>query len=330
MFGKLSNLPAFDRSSQNGFRCALYPNPENIPESVFSLTVLGESKDYYKEKPVSNTVFQIYKEQFSYDNTDLNARVESRNENSNNWIQEYITFDAAYGGERMMAVLFLPKNTNPPYQAVIYFPGSQAIRRKTSKNLQDENEFKIFLSFIVKNNRAAVYPVYQGTMERFFIKPRDWLNSHRMTEYRIQVVKDFRRCIDYLETREDIDSEKLAYYGMSWGSHWPAALILAVEERLKTGVLLAGGMREFGRPEVQMINYISRVKMPVLMINGRYDSSYGLDAGIIPLYDLLGTPDEHKELKLYNTDHIPPRSEFIKENLAWLDKYLGRPVHDEN
>jgi len=28
-------------------------------------------------------------------------------------------------------------------------------------------------------------------------------------------------------------------------------------------------------------------------------------------------------LKLYDTDHIIPRNEFIKETLKWLDKYLG-------
>jgi hypothetical protein len=41
------------------------------------------------------------------------------------------------------------------------------------------------------------------------------------------------------------------------------------------------------------------------------------------MFDLLGTPAEHKQLKLYDTDHVPPRNEFIKETQAWLDKYLG-------
>jgi hypothetical protein len=41
------------------------------------------------------------------------------------------------------------------------------------------------------------------------------------------------------------------------------------------------------------------------------------------MFDLPGTPPEHKRLILYETDHIPPRIEFIKESLAWLDKYLG-------
>jgi hypothetical protein len=41
------------------------------------------------------------------------------------------------------------------------------------------------------------------------------------------------------------------------------------------------------------------------------------------MFDVLGTPHEHKRQILYETDHIPPVNEFIKETLAWLDKYLG-------
>ena len=326
MFGTLSNVPAFDRSSKNGFRCALYPDPERIPESAFQMVKLGEALDFYKEEPVPDSIFQVYKEQFSYDKTDLNARVESRDESSEDWIQERITFDAAYGGERIIACLFLPKNTAPPYQAAIYFPGGQALHRNTSKDLESAMEFKAFFSFIVKNGRAALYPVYKGTMERNFIRPTPWANTYRQTEYRIQLVKDFKRCIDYLETRQDIDSNKLAYYGISWGGNWPASIFPAVENRIKASIVLAGGLKDTGLPEVHPINYVTRVKTPTLMLNGRYDSSFLYETSIKPMFDLLGTPDKHKELKLYDTDHIPPKNEFIKEILAWLDRYLG-PVN---
>jgi serine/threonine protein kinase len=216
-FGSQRQSFAFDRSPENGFRCALYPDPEKIPEEAFSLVKSRETKDFYKEKPVSDSIFQVYKEQFSYDKTDLNAQVESRDESSEDWITEQITFNAAYGGERMIAVLFLPKNAAPPYQTVIYFPGVQAQWRKSSREIESSREFSVFLSFVVKNGRAALYPVYKGTMERNIDDSGPWNNTHRQMEYRIQVVKDFRRCIDYLETRQDIDSQKLAYYGMSWG-----------------------------------------------------------------------------------------------------------------
>jgi dipeptidyl aminopeptidase/acylaminoacyl peptidase len=147
-------------------------------------------------------------------------------------------------------------------------------------------------------------------------------NSHSYTEYLIQLVKDFKRSIDYLETRQDIDSKKLGYYGMSWGGLL-GAIIPAVEERPKTSIILAGGFTGLGRPEANQINYVTRVKMPTLMLNGKYDTMWPYETSIKPMFDLLGTPDGHKELKVYETDHIPPRNEFIKETLAWLDRYLG-------
>jgi len=325
MFGRWSQAPAFDRSSKNGFRCALYPDPEIIPDSAFSLLELGEIRDFYKEKPVADPIFQVYKEQFSYDKTDLNAQLESRDGSSEDWIKERITFDAAYGGERIIAYLFIPKITAPPYQTVIYFPGSQSVWRNSSKDLDSDPEFKIFLSFIVKNGRAALFPVYKGTMERrdAALAPiHAGANSHLFTEYLVQLVKDFRRCIDYLETRPDIDINKLVYYGMSWGA-WLGAIVPAVEERIKTSVLLGAGFRGRGRPEANEINYVTRVKTPTLMLNGRYDTLMPYETSIKPMFDLLGTPNEHKKIKLYETDHIAPMIDFIKETLAWLDRYLG-------
>ncbi len=251
--------------------------------------------------------------------------MESRQEVSRGWIREKITFDAAYGGERVMVNLFLPKNTAPPYQTVIYFPGTASVFQKSSEDLGSYFEFQMFLSFIVKNGRAVLYPVYKGTFERGNVTTSalhfDW-NSHQYSELFIQEVKDFRRCIDYLETRQDIDSKKIAYYGMSWGAVL-GAIIPAVEERLKASVLLGGGLSRSGRPEVNQINYVTRVKVPTLMLNGRYDTLYPPETASKPMFDLLGTPDGHKELKLYETDHIPPRNDFIKETLAWLDRYLG-------
>ncbi|NIN11735.1 MAG: hypothetical protein GTO61_10115 [Gemmatimonadales bacterium] len=62
------------------------------------------------------------------------------------------------------------------------------------------------------------------------------------------------------------------------------------------------------------------------MLNGRYDNIFDVDRQVRPVLELLGTAAEDKQLILYETDHIPPRNEFIKETLAWLDRYLG-PVN---
>ena len=107
---------------------------------------------------------------------------------------------------------------------------------------------------------------------------------------------------------------------MSWGGVL-GTIIPAVEDRLAINILLAGGVNVIGRPEANSINYISRIKIPTLMMNGKYDRY--IDVLIKPTIDLLGTPRENKQLILYETDHIPPRVEYIKEILTWLDKYLG-------
>jgi dienelactone hydrolase len=194
---------------------------------------------------------------------------------------------------------------------------------QSSEDIDTYYEFPMFVSFLVRNGRAVLFPVYKGTFERS--RPELTAihyghDSHAFTEFLRQMVMDFKRSVDYLETRNDIDIDKLAYYGMSWGG-WLGAVIPAVEERLGASVLIGGGIIPRGRPEANSLNYVSRVTIPTLMLNGEHD--IGVDSEIRPMFDLLGTPEEHKRLILYDTDHIPPKAEYIKETLAWLDEYLG-------
>ena len=325
MFGNWSQASAFDRSQKNGFRCVLYLNPEKIPLAAMAKVEAFEYPDFYKQKPVPNSVFRVYREQFSYDKSDLDARLEWRNETSKDWIKEKISFAAAYENERVFAYLYLPKNSSPPYQTIIYFPGSGSVDQRSSQNLETQYDFYALLPPLIKNGRAVLFPAYKGTFERgsdalTTIHGGD--DSRQYTEFFIKVVKDLKRSIDYLETRPDIESKKLAYLGFSWGGRY-GAIIPAVEDRLKASVLNVGGIWSLGRAEVNEINYVSRVKIPTLMLNGRYDMTFVYELEVKPMFDLLGTPSGQKELILYDTDHFIPRNEFIKETLNWLDKYLG-------
>jgi dienelactone hydrolase len=325
MWGGRSQSDAFDRSPKNGFRCVQYIDEEKIPDEVFRPYAYTPSRDYYKEEPVPDAIYQVYKQQFAYDRTELNVKVEFRDESAEDWIQEKISFDAAYGGERLSAYLFLPKGISPPYQAVIYFPGSSAVYQESSGNMAEYIEFRMFLSPIVKNGRAVLFPIYKGTFERSEDRLRSGHTgnpSHQYTEFLIQMVKDIRRSIDYLETREEIDTQKLAYLGVSWGGCY-GALIPAVEERFKVSIVYAGGLGERTQPEVDSINYVTHVKIPTLMLHGIYDRNVNFNFEAVPMFDLLGTPDDHKKMITYKTDHILPQNEFIKESLAWLDKYFG-------
>ncbi len=320
--------PSLDRSPRNGFRIACYPDTTGLPGSIFGLSTPYFGIDFKLEKPVSDEVFRIYKEQFAYDKGELNSVIEKREKNPDGWIHEVISFDAAYGKERMLAHLFLPEGKVPPFQTVIYFPGSASTWMPSSDAIENYYEFTMFLSFIIRNGRAVMYPVYKGTFERGNPESMAVLNipaqslSYAFTEITVQEVKDFSRSIDYLQSRADIEGKKLAFMGMSWGGNM-GAFIPAVEDRIWASVLIAGGLFGLGRPEVYDCNYVGRVRVPTLMLNGKYDAILPPELSQRPMFELLGTPAEHKKYLLYETDHIPPRIEFIKETLAWLDKYLG-------
>jgi fermentation-respiration switch protein FrsA (DUF1100 family) len=65
------------------------------------------------------------------------------------------------------------------------------------------------------------------------------------------------------------------------------------------------------------------VKIPVLMLNGRWDFVYPVETTQAPLYRLLGAPADQKRHVLYDGGHNVPRVELIRESLDWLDRYLG-------
>ena len=44
------------------------------------------------------------------------------------------------------------------------------------------------------------------------------------------------------------------------------------------------------------------------------------------MFNLLGTPAEHKRRVVYESSHMIPRNETIKEVVNWMEKYWGDHV----
>ena len=61
----------------------------------------------------------------------------------------------------------------------------------------------------------------------------------------------------------------------------------------------------------------------MLMLNGKYDFFFPYESSQLPYFELMATPDEHKRLVVHEAGHSFPRTELVKETLAWLDRYLG-------
>jgi eukaryotic-like serine/threonine-protein kinase len=304
----------FDRSATNGVRL-MKNTGEAVPETLTASVSFAEA-DYRKVKPVADAVFRIYESLYSYDRTPLDAKVESEDDSSPYWRRQRITFNASYGNERVIAYLFLPKSVAAPYQTVVYFPHSGAQAFHTVEDTQ-----LALIDFLVKSGRALMFPIYKNTYERLTTPPEAGTSVER--DETIQQAKDMRRSIDYLETRKDIDVTHLAYYGISWGGV-QGSIMVSMEPRFKTAIFSAGGCdNQKVLPEADPMNFAPRVKIPVLMINGRYDFEIPLETCQEPLFQLLGSPPQDKKHVLFDAGHSPPLLPVMKEALNWLDHYLG-------
>jgi len=329
MFASEDAQPPFMRSATFGFRCARYTSPvPRLTEPIETLT-----RNYARAKPVPESLFGFYKSLYSYDRTELDERLESVDDSSEYWRREKVSFNAAYGTARVTAYLFLPRNARPPYSTVVYFPGVSSFFEKSSENISPD-----LLEFAVRSGRAVLYPIYMATYERRItttptrqtpeevVQPGSACLPVGYKEGRdllTQWAKDLGRSIDYLETRKDIDSHRLAYYGLSLGAVW-GPVLTAVEPRLKASVLVAGGLPfEKLPPEIEPFNFAPRVKIPTLMLNGREDFLYPVESSQDPLFRLLGTRGTAKRHTVFESGHLPPWQPVVKESLDWLDRYLG-------
>jgi dienelactone hydrolase len=316
-FNDAYTQPSIDRSLSNGFRC-VKDLPGDTTLTLSSEIIRMDFRDYSKEKPVDDKTFDLFLRQYNYDKLPLNARVNTI-EDLPVWKVEKVTIDAGYNREQLDIYLFFPKNTQPPFQPVVFLSGSNVIFNNAFLT-----DYAKALEFIVKSGRVLVFPVLKGTFER-----RDELNSDYQAEtvfYKDHLVmwrKDVGRTIDYLETRNDILYDKVGYLGWSWGG-FLGGIIPAVEKRIKAVVLNVGGMQMTkALPEADQINFLPRVYQPVLMLNGKYDMYFPVETSQKPMFNLLGTPGKDKKLIIYDTGHLVQQTDFIKETLAWYDKYLG-------
>jgi formylglycine-generating enzyme required for sulfatase activity len=302
----------FERLPTHGFRCSLHPSPA----SEASIQPVLQRLAFGIGEPVSDEVFEAYRRLYAYDKSPLDAQVESSGDSSPYWRKETVSFDAAYGSERVTALLFIPRNSAPPWQAVVMFPGSDVFLSQSSNSLASEYLF----DFIPRSGRALVYPIYQGMYERF--EPA-MLAPNRMRDLTVMWSKDLGRTIDLLEEREDFDHTRLAYYGFSLGSSY-GPVFNAIDTRFQAAVLLSGGHHVKGPPEIDVTNFAPRSVVPTLMINGKNDFLTPVDTSQRPFFDALGTPDEDKRHALLDGGHLPPdRRAIIREVLDWLDRYLG-------
>ncbi len=319
LFGYYGAYPGFYNSNKLGFRCAL-----NLPGAVgdqggMKLRSEDEIPTY---TPAPEATVRSWFKYYDYERAPLDAQVVEVKE-TNDWRREKVTFNGA-GGERAIAYLYLPKNSQGPLQVIQVKPAGDVERR--FRSLPDSIELN-YTSF-VKAGRAVFAVVLKGYIERDV--PADAVAPNPETveflEEMANNVIDERRGLDYLETRGDIDMGRIALFTPS--STGFGHILAAVEQRYRTVALQGAAVRKYHlqwKPEVNPINFVPLIKAPKIQIHGLYDEAEPFKTEGEPLFKLLREP---KKLVTFEGGHIPPPELFFPLMSAWLDEKMGPVRHD--
>jgi len=306
-----------NRSLKNGFRTARLINPRDL--NPFGDPIETQApKDLSFYKPMSDEVFNVYSRSFQVSSTNPKFEKVYIDDSHPVWIKERIKLEVGYNNESMDVLIFKPKNSFGLSAPIIVHPGANYYT--TPPEIDDINPGEFSLDFLIKSGKTLIWPAWKGSLNRM---PENVAsNEDTLRRFRNQFVawvNDTDKTLDYLETRNDIDTENIFYLGMSYGALFNTHTLL-FENRYKGAILYVGGSFPTYPPLSDGINHLPRIKTPFLMLNGEQDYLVPKSAANF-FYQFTGTPTEDKKIIFYDSGHWPlPRNQMIKETLSFIDK----------
>lgn len=314
-FGDYGEYPGFYKSNRIGFRCVVTSN-DSANDEGSNMLPPAETPEY---TPSTDSEFKTWLSHYQYDKISLNQNLVEVVETSD-WRREKISFTGE-SGEKAIAYLYLPKNVNAPMQVLHYVPPGDVVRG--IRSLPDSIE--MFAAPFVKSGRAVFGVVLKGYLDRPF--PVNYSPPENSSiEFRKQMVNwitDLRLGIDYLESREDIDKQKIGFLGISNGANL-GLVLTAVENRYKSLAFISAGLEKDFRTriaETSPIKFSSQIKTQKLIINGRYDETFPFNTDAKPLFKLLREP---KKIVIYDGGHIPTADFYVPTTNDWFDETMGK------
>jgi len=148
-----------------------------------------------------------------------------------------------------------------------------------------------------------------------------------------QTVFDLRRGVDFIETRKELDSKRIGYYGISLGGI-TGTIFCGLDERIKVPIVaLAGGQlnllyeKEALTKEakdfvsiIEPLNFVKQISpRPFLMLNAKNDEI------VPPIMSklLYKAAQEPKEIIWYDAKHRnAPLDIIYGDGLNWFKKHL--------
>jgi cephalosporin-C deacetylase-like acetyl esterase len=176
--------------------------------------------------------FEDLVREFDYDrNALLNIREEHKEERDGATVIE-LSYDSPRGG-RVPATLVLPPGKGP-FAGILF--GHWMMPRSPVRNRKEFLEEALLLA-----RSGAVSLLTDAPMVRpGFLPEKDGLKGESQNaEASRQQVLDFRRGVDLLIARGDVDPARLAFVGHSYNAH-TGGILTGVEKRIGSFVLMAG------------------------------------------------------------------------------------------
>jgi formylglycine-generating enzyme required for sulfatase activity/dienelactone hydrolase/predicted Ser/Thr protein kinase len=314
-FGQTAAFPPFYSAPSIGFRCV---RDSGGDEGDFALNP-SDSVPVYKS--VDDRTYAEYARRYEYRAEPLNARVVERIETLD-WTREKITFTAS--GKTVPAYLYLPKGFRRPLQVIQYAPAGDVVRGYRTL----PHSIEVWLAPIIRTGRAIFSVELEGFLGR--PHPLDWVEpdpaQDEYVDYNVQRVTEMRRGLDYLESRPDIDHSRIALYGLSAGGG-PGVFVTALDQRYRAVMFSGTGI---GHHETRYagaanrINFVSHIRAPKLLLDGRFDEDTPLQSETVPMFRLLREP---KHLQIFEGAHVPPTEILVPTLTKWFDETMGAVEH---
>lgn len=231
--------------------------------------------------------------------------------------------------ERVGAYLAIPKNGKAPFPVVLLIDGMGGSKERWWKkdnwpNGLETTEALIRKGFIVFTIDAAMHGEREANPD-IFPKPLSLRKAdlmHTVQNMIHQTVQDYRRGLDYLETREDINIERIGVYGLSMGGS-VAFILTGLDERIKTAVTGVAVVYGNQYSVVNAYNFAPRIKnKPFLMLMGDSDTYYTPKTAT----QLFNTIDgDNNKLIIFKGGHkVPPNQ--IPVITTWFENELKKDV----
>lgn len=249
------------------------------------------------------------------------------------WTRRKILIPTSHPDEPLPVVMFLPKGSRRPLQALVYLtPGS---RGPTSINSDDVNIRRYQIELVLESGRAIVWPILYGTHERYAAEIHTAPTREEAGRLRdVEILRhrdETGRLIDYMEASPIFDGSRIGMLAASGGAIMISPYLLAAESRFRAVVYLGAGLAAVDPERVPLLRnpntYWQRLTLPAFFAHGRYDVAARFappDSVGGTLFEVFGTPKRDKRLAVYEMAHWPFSPLLLGQDLLpWLDEYLG-------